>query len=122
MARTWEQMTGNKMTDKAKFAEFRKLVENGILGHDTAIIEATKKASLDGMSRINTHGMDEFLDAIPNRTLNQSQLNAVVMECFTEHPTMASLDTYLKNVYDVAGYTGDKATMYAEAIKFAKEM
>ncbi|MBX9809415.1 hypothetical protein K2X92_03445, partial [Candidatus Gracilibacteria bacterium] len=35
MARVWEKETGNSMKDKFKFAEFRKLVENGILGHNT---------------------------------------------------------------------------------------
>lgn len=31
MAKTWEKMTGNTMKNPTKFAEFRTLVEHGIL-------------------------------------------------------------------------------------------
>jgi hypothetical protein len=31
MAKTWEKMTGNAMSNPEKFTEFRTLVKNGIL-------------------------------------------------------------------------------------------
>lgn len=118
MAKTWEKMTGNTMKNPAKFAEFRTLVEHGILWTSSEIQAETKKL----LQKINSHGIDSLADAIEWKKITQPQLNAMVSEYSKEHGfDPKKLDAFLRDTFDISGYDGDQASMLDLAIKYTKE-
>lgn len=118
MAKTWEQMTGNKMSDPAKFTEFRTLIEHGILWTSSEIQAETKKL----LQKINIHGIESLTDAIAWKKITQPQLNAMVSEYSKEYGLdPKKLDTFLRDTFDITGYEWDQMNMFHSAITYTKE-
>ena len=119
MAREWEKSTGNAMSDPIKFQEFRILVENGFLWHPSEAAEMIiSEATIAIIQNIDNR---KFLDTLSGKKINQAELNALVYE-YSEAQWLKpkDLDIYFKDVFEIAWYEWDQATMYANAISYTK--
>ena len=148
----WESMTHHKRTtdiaqNKTQYAEFRKLVENGILWTDANILTSTHtpsawkvpeatKPSHDAfhnpeitaeteriLGEINKKWDIEFIEKLlSGKPIHQAYLNTLVHEYSKTHGLdPVKLDIFIKDIFEISGYVGNQSDMYAHAIAFSKE-